>query len=1035
MVTAPPPLSDYWKRGLDFAHRLPPELFQSGDDVRDTPYVSAVRTAFEDLSLSAVFCTSRVPTVVFRQSDEYDPVEVGRIHAALWNQGLASVFIDLTDDTVRVFSLARIGPGSDEARLHTSLLFEPLAATASTLERLRGLISGAETGRLWHEHSSHFRPQERIDAVLLHNLGAAHNLLQQSELPPGQSAAALIQTMFVAYLEDRQIIDEAYLSNATDGRHQSWSSLLGSGDVAALETLFSTLNSDFNGDLFTAPCSFADTDSDIPLTSDHLSILNRFRVGREKISLTGGSQLRFWGYDFRYIPVELISEVYDRFLRHDSVSGKASGSYYTPMFLADTVVSSVWSALSEERQETARFLDPACGSGIFLVKSFQRLCQYWRERNPSQLEIPWNTLVRFLNRLHGQDINSTAVRITAFSLYLALLEQVQPPALRALFRAGHRLPPLWRETLRHGDFFDDAAPNEHADVVIGNPPWSSRHGSKHTYVQWSKKKGYPIPSREAAWAFMWKALEQLSDRGLLAFLLPAMGFLHNQSPKCIEARIRLFQTARVHVVADLSDLRYQLFANAVRPATIIVVGKPTDVDDVPYQFTYLTPKADLNLRTRRFISLTSRDSVHLRSSDVANDNRLFKRRLWMSGPDASLFNYLSGLPRMAALVQPFGKKRRSAPWRIGLGFQPWKAGVSSGTPIESIAVGNTRYLPVSQFTPLAIDHSSLIPWSSRQTRRRGFNAIFGDSRILVRRGISIREGRLCAAFVEQPLTFQHIIMGISVPPNEKAAGQFITAYLNSRLALWFAFHGTVSFGADRPEINPMDLLQLPLPFPSDLADPDRALEARSELVTLVGDFSADRLASLKSETSVSNVLSEIDRLVYTYFGLNDDEIALVEETVQYTIPSIQPSRGTFPAIWQETHFEERQKYATALQDRLAGWFSNNRAPAVKMVARNSDFAIIELSLRPMSVDVSYGESSATPFSEVLTRLVRALPGSIGRNFMLTPDVRVFANSRLYLVKPLQRRFWLLSAALSDADAIVHDLDYQWHQGGHETSPS
>lgn len=1038
MLSTPPPLSDYWMRGLDFTRRLPPDLFQSGDDVRDTPYVSAVRTSLEELSLSAVFCVNGVPTVVFRESHEYEPAEVRHIHAALWNQGLASVFVDLTDDTVRVFSLARVGTGSDENRLTESRLFDPLHLTASTFETLRGLISGAETGRLWEEHSSYFRPQERIDAVLLHNLDAAHNMLQESELPPDQSAAALIQTMFVAYLEDRKIIGQDYFANATDGEYRNWSSLLGSGDVPALERLFSALHSDFNGDLFAAPCSFSGADPEVFLTSEHLTVLKRFRVGQEKMARSGHGQLRFWGYDFRYIPIEIISEVYDRFLRRGPVSESSVGAYYTPMFLTDTVISSMWTFLSDTQKDHGAFLDPACGSGIFLVKTFQRLCQRWRALNPTKPKIPWDTLAAILRRVHGQDINPTAIRISAFSLYLALLEQVRPPDLRALFASGRRLPALCDHTLRDSDFFSEDSGFPNVDVILGNPPWSSRKGSNVTHVQWTRARDYPLPSLEAAWAFAWKALEGLSERGVVAFLLPAMGFLHNRSTKCIDARIRLFALCRVRVVVDLSDLRYQLFTKARRSTALIVLCKSSGPEGIPYEFDYLTPKADLSLRTKRFISVTSQDRARLRSSDLVQNRRLFSQRLCLHSSEVGLFSYLGRLPRMASFVEQYSKDRRGSQWRIGVGFQPWRASKASGSsqrPVESAQIREYPFLPAREFAPLAIDQAKLKPPKSNSARRRGFEAAFRGSRILVRCGIGMSEGRIRAAFVEKPLTFWDSIMGITVPENEQAIGKFIAAYLNSHLALWFAFHETASLGSERPLIRPSDLLQLPLPLPDDLLDPDSARTIRSNVVEIVDRVGSDSREVLASNTSITATLAQIDALIYKYFGLNDDERALVEEAVEYRFPSVQPSRRAFPSVWHETSPDDRRAYARAVQRRLTGWFTDNRSPAVRLVARNNDYAIIELSVGPRRRDTDYSEGDLRVYATALAELTDRLPGTKGRNFALTPDVRIFAGGRLFLIKPLQKRYWLLSAAMADSDAIVSDLDYLWHQGGHETLPS
>lgn len=1037
MTSAPVPLSEYWRDGLDLTHRLPPELFQSGDDVRDTPYVSAVRTALEELSLSAVFCVNRVPTVVFRQSPTYEPREVGRIHAALWNQGLASIFIDLTEDTVRVFSLARVGSESPETNLETSCLLKALTGLSSTLDQVRGFISGSESGRLWHERRTDFRPDERIDAVLLNNLAAVHHRLMKFSLSPDQAAAALIQTMFVAYLEDREIIRPTYFETATEGKYTDWASLLDSGDVEALDALFSHLYADFNGDLFVAPCSFSDTDTSVQLTADHLKLLKRFRVGREKIARSGIGQPRFWGYDFRYIPVALISEVYDQFLRQTPMSQRSAGAYYTPMFLADMVVSSTWSVLSDDRKDAARYLDPACGSGVFLVKTFQRLCQHWRERYPDQTTIPWEVLTEMLHRVRGKDLNPIAVRISAFSLYLALLEQVRPPELRRLIASGRRLPTLWNQTLRAGDFFLEHNKALETDVVIGNPPWYSRKRRKRTeapFVQWSQEHGYPIPSVEAAWAFTWKGLEHLPEDGILAFILPAMGLLHNQAQNCIDARARLFSTNHVQMVVNFSDLRFQLFTSAVGPATLIVLRKSRKISETSYEFTYLTPKADPNLRAKRFVSLTTQDKTRIHSVELIDNPRIFKERLWMRASEVALFRYLARLPRLSQLVTQYAGCPQQSSWRIGVGFQPWHEVRTTGTPVESRVVGEIPYLPVRRFAPLHIDSSGLVEFPSTKTRRRGFESAFRGTRILIRRGIRLKSmGRMEAAFVTRPLTFDDSIMGITVPSEDRSIGKFVTAYLNSRLALWFAFHGTASFGAYRPLIKAMDVVALPLPLPHQVDNSEASKCARAQLVELVDDCALSTPGTLDSQTRLSGLLSEIDKLVYAYFNLNDDEIALVDEAVECTLPALQPSRDAFPSIWQESTYEDRKKYADALRRRLANWFADDCAEAVRMVARNSDVAVIEVGLKTASSATEYTEESSRTFSEVLTDLTEQFQGLRNSNFMLTPDVRIFAGSKLYLVKPLQRRYWLLSAAVADADAIVQDLDSQWQQGASRSS--
>ena len=385
------PLDPRWKGLLSLSTRRPPEFYEKSDDVENVPHAGALRTTFDRLGASAVFCVQHVPTVVILSLDEYDPARVAPIQAALWNQGLASLLVVISGDTVRVFTLARIPRCGTDNDAVTACLVDELDAVTHALA-LRNLVYGAESGRFWEEHSDHFRPEERVDRVLLDNLTASHRLLREAALPAGAAQALLIQAMFVAYLEDREIIGGDYFRAASEA---------GAGD------------------------------------------------------------------DFKYIPIELISAVHDRFLGERGPERRTHGAYYTPMFLADTVVSHVWDGLPPPTRDRGCFLDPACGSGIFLVRLFQRLCEHRRETGGDRT-IRWDDLVDVLSRLQGRDLDGGAVRVAVFSLYVALLEEVTPPDIRKLMQRGEVLPALHGKTLRNADFFADAADDPPVDVVVGN---------------------------------------------------------------------------------------------------------------------------------------------------------------------------------------------------------------------------------------------------------------------------------------------------------------------------------------------------------------------------------------------------------------------------------------------------------------------------------------------------------------------------------------------------------------------------------------
>ena len=1013
-----------WKVSLGLSTRQPPELYERSEQVGNTPHAGALRTAFDDLGLSAVFCVEHVPTVAILVG-EYDRGAAAALHAALWNQGLASLLVVVSGQTVLLFSLSRF-PGEDD---FDRCLVDELDAVTDALT-LQNLAYATESGRFWEqeEYRDYFDPRERVDHVLLDNLTESHRLLRDGGLPTEAAQALLVQTTFVAYLEDRGIIGTEYFRGAASLEAGTFETLLDAGDGEALEHLFRTLRQDFNGDLFVAPCSFDADDPGPDLDASHLAVLARFRSGREEMHGRVG-QYRFWKYDFKYIPIELISAVHDRFLAERGHDRRTSGAYYTPMFLADTVVSHVWDRLPAATRDRGCFLDPACGSGIFLVRLFQRLCEHRREARRGRTTIPWSELLDLLTRVRGWDVDGGAVRVAVFSLYVALLEEVTPPDIRKLMARGKVLPALHGKTLCHGDFFAVAPDDAQIDVVVGNPPWSSRRGERHSSLEWCRVERLPAPGGEQAWPFVWKVLRHLREDGVAALLLPAMGFLHNHAGATVEARKRLMREARVLSVVNFADMRFQLFERAVRPTTLIVLGRPQA--DAPYRFDYLTPKADLNLKSRRLITIDSGDRRRLDSRQVGADPFVFKKRLWMTEPEGRLFNYLSRFPRLGDLAVEFGalaRKRKSVQdrWVVGQGFKPANVDRLDDDAYQheqSTLVATLPHLPIEEFRILAGTSRGFLPWKDGVVHRKGFEAGFSGPRVLVPRGIAAgpRGPRLRAAYVEDPSTFQDIIQAIVVPPGDESRGRLLAGLLNSKVMSWFAFHGTSSFGADRPEVQQAELLRLPFPSPDDQPEPPRAHAAAEALVTVIEEQGRQAHEALAPPPDECGVLDEIDKLTYEFFCLSQTERILVEDTVEHTIPAAQPNRGSRPEIWNASAPSDRRAYARTLVDNLADWLDDDCAVRARLVARNDDLAVLRLTLQDGRSAFDYAEDDDATVGAALSRLAHRIEQPIPGNFQSTPDFRVFLDRDLFLVKPTARRFWLRSAAVADAHAIALDL--------------
>lgn len=1012
------PLGQTWKKRLNLVARATPEFYETADEAGDAPHAGAIRTALRDLGLSAVFCVQDVPTVAILSVEEYDRKAVADLHAALWNQGLASLLLVISGHTVRAFSLARIPYSGDNEDFDHRCLIKEFDAVSNALE-LKNIIYAVESGRLWEEYANRFRYSERIDHVLLGNLTESHKRLCEAGLDFDEAQILLIQAMFIAYLEDRKIIGSKYFLSASRDLAGRFSELLETGEVGPLSRLFKKLREDFNGDLFVSLCSFEAEDRSPRLKASHLEILSRFRSGR--VEMRGHfNQNRFWGYDFKYIPVELISAVYDRFLGEGR---RARGAYYTPMFLADTVISQVWDVLSPATRDKGHFLDPACGSGVFLVRLFQRVCGHWRGKRKSRT-IRWKSLLSILSRLRGVDIDAAAVRVSVFSLYVALLEEVDPPDLQRLVDRGRFLPKLWGETIRAQDFFAVGPDDIKADVLIGNPPWSRHKGQNHPSVKWSGREDFPMPMRQEAWAFAWKSLQHLREGGTVAFLLPAMGFLHNRSQTAVAARKRFIRETGIVRIINFCDLRCQLFESAVNPAALIIYG-PRIHNTGPYKFDYWAPKANPNLKTKRLITLSSADKSRIDSSAAETEPRIFNFRLWMSDPEAKLFGYLSRFPKI-----------KDTGWKVGQGFKPAKEERLPDVHYrrkQSDIVAGTPHLPISDFRPLFLANDQLSPWKNGIVHVEGFEEGFKKgSRVLVPRGVKTSRMRLRAAYVEDSLTFRDIIYSFAVPPGEKRRAKLLTALLNSRLVSWFAFHAVASFGSERPEVKQSELLGFPFPSPEDMPERERSRSAEDALVSLI-----DReMESVSSDFQLKNqrdgVFEDIDRYAYEFFCLSDEEIILVEDTVEKIIPAVQPSQSSFPDIWKSSSHDDRQTYAETLVRKMNEWFDDGLTVRARLEARNEDLSVLRLSLHEKRTNSQYVENESSSLEKVLSKLFRAMPHLPG-NFQLIPDLRIFIGSDLYLVKPSQKRFWMKSVALSDAHSIaldLHDAVSSRNGGGH-----
>jgi len=1017
-------ISSAWLTALRLEQRHSPEFIRKGDDLSNISHGAIIRQSFEQLNVSAIHCVSGVPTIAFLVLDHFDQMKIDQTHKALWNQGLVTLMMVITDETLHVYSLSQLPIDSDTEKQATDRLVATFSLVQDAIE-LKDLVLGVESGRFIAANEEQFDSKNRVDQVLLSNLEVTVKRLVDHGLRIEPAQTLLMQVMFIAYLEDKGIINSEYFEKATrNSKINSLMMLLNDGRENKFLELFKLLKKHFNGDLFVAPCSFELNDKVVTLKKSHIKVLAEFRSG--SLNLTTG-QYQFWPYDFRYIPIELISAVYDRFLGFNAGAKRESGAYYTPMFLADVVVEQAWDELTEKQKMTGRYVDPSCGSGIFLVRLFDKMVEQWRNNHNNQ-QPSWPSLLAILKRIHGFDIKKESIRVSAFSLYIALLEKSRPAEILKLMEKGRLLPKLCGETLQVNDFFDVPAEGNQYALVIGNPPWVSRRGEQKSASAWCKENQRTMPGQEIAWGFAWKALSHCDNEGVIALLLKATSFLSNHSSTFLNARKQWMENIHLSRVINFADLCFQLFDGANAP-TSLMIYKPMEKELGNYRFDYWVPKADLNLKTKRLLTLSSVDKAKVSIQLAKEDPLLLKRRMWMQTPDAKLFQYVSSFPPLGEKLITFQDSNKNGAditgkWIIGRGFQraqSQKLENSDYSRSISNEVTKIPYLDITMFRQVVMPLIDVAPWNTNVVHRRGFENGFKAPHILIPQGIEHTEGRLRASYCNQDLSFRHSIQAISFEKSDERQAKFLTLLLNSSFVAWFLFHHSSNTGMERSKVHQEQLLAIPFPMPDDMDDKKRAMEALNDAVEWIDNLLIEKDKFL--QVDISSCMDQIDNIIYRYFGFDDADITVIEDTLHHIVPSMRPRAKSkkFPSLWVNTIERDWKLYGEQLSKALTQWLSGSSRAVTELVGSSSDLAVIGIHLTEDSTIPAFQSKPNQDMDVILAKIWEALPSKLPGNFQLIPDLRVFIDDVLYLVKPRKRRFWLGSTALADAGAIASEL--------------
>ena len=412
--------------------------------------------------------------------------------------------------------------------------------------------------------------------------------------------------IFIRNCEDRQIEEKVLLGNVNEWRAGGRKGEL----IERLRRIFRDFDGYYDSDLFV----YHITD-DVFIESETIE-----NIIDGLYEVTGGMAY----YDFSVIDADVLGAVYEQYLGHVAAivkqiareaqakmdlgltveetyevtakrqRRKEHGIYYTPKFITNYIVRETVGRFIEERSHNEilniKILDPACGSGSFLIRAYDELLNYHsyqRGKPVAQLD-QWERLQILINNIFGVDLDIQAVEIAHLNLLLrSLAKRDLLPSLANNIRQGNSLISGTEDELQSyfGDSwqkknpfswkqeFEDIMANGGFDVVIGNPPYVRVDSLPDDEKRlWKEKFETAVGKYDLYYLFLELAFKLVNESGVFAFITPNRYCTNTTGERL---RKLIFSKGEIIKVASVSLL--PVFEEAANyPVITIMRKKPKD---------------------------------------------------------------------------------------------------------------------------------------------------------------------------------------------------------------------------------------------------------------------------------------------------------------------------------------------------------------------------------------------------------------------------------------------------------------------------
>ena len=936
---------------------------------------------FREFSPDALWRSDSALSVYFKfEREEPADERIAAWHREIWNQGFAPLLWVISPEKIAIYNGFSRPREEGNAADHLLYSFARIEQELDRLDALAGRLA-METGDFWRQARAVDR-RNCVDRQLLSDLGALERDLLLAKLDRASAQGIIGRSIFAQYLIDRGIVTRRFLED--EYGHSALSSILRDRD--ATRRLFDWLRDTFNGDMFPSDGAALPERKHLHRVADFLDAVD-----------PESGQGTFFPYQFDVIPVELISSIYEQFAHSDATSKGGGGQtdvHYTRLSLVSLVLDELTDGLGGE--ETV--LDLSCGSGVFLVEALRRLvARRCGGARPSR-RIVRSTLHR---QIYGVDISEAAVRVAAFSLYLAALEldpEPRPPG-------ALKFQPLIGKTLIIGDAWNventpqgrDALTRSGRrrtfDVIVGNPPWSYP-GKKARSARNTRQgaEGTRSP-RGVSLDFISKAMEFASGETRFGVVLSAVQFFTRSGTGASVLHRLIEQLAPVTLV----NLSYQsgwLFSRSKLPAMVLFARhRPSERAEIT---AVQVPWSPVGEKSHTF-EIGRDDVVTLPVADWVSKPEFLKAAFFGLRRDLAL------LDRLSAKHVSLGEQLRSLGTRFRGGL---KVGNRSR---DSAFLHGLPLLTKEDVEPFRVS-SGLQPYEGTRAQWPRSRDTYRAPMLLVREFLE-SGGRTVCVVAERDLVFTDAFVGAALPRKRSELTHALAAILSSSLASWFFLMTGSTFGLSMRRLLLRDIENMPIP----------------PLDGLVGTPAGRRLVELvrkeRTAAHVGHSWREIDGAVFDLYDLDEsDRIVAKDGLVRAgwewksgrvesamaaeTDPDIVAYADTFLAAVDAWLFTGRRR-------RMRGEVFGFPVTAPHRVVR----FVLEDGTGPSTRHVVQPEGT---LRDVLERIGERMDVRIGESLVGQRALRVYGPNEVVIIKPAARRHWMGVSALEDADAVVAD---------------